>query len=250
VNALRATAIAIVLVVIALTVVLAGEPVERGGVAGVRTSAAGDPERGALVYQTQACWTCHTLARAGTSTSRRPRLDLDRWLGPHAAQLGLSPAGFAAGRIFWGGRAMPAYGRDLTTQQLEDLVAFTTGLPYSVPEGGIPPAPKAPAPPPAETPPPRTVRTWVRELGLRGAAARGASLFAREGCLGCHTYRGSGVSRFEGGDPTRARRTAAYYASYVASPVARGNRLMPSYGDLGSANLRALGAFLAASRRR
>lgn len=238
---------------VAVAVAAGGRPdatAPAGGVAGIRTSAAGDPERGAFVYQSEGCWTCHTLARAGSSTSRRPRFDLDRWLRPHAAQLGLTPGELSAGRIAWGGRGMPAYGNDLTTQQLEDVVAFVTGQPYSAPEGAIPPAAKAPAPPPLVTPPPAVVRVWVRELGLRGDAARGASLVAREGCLSCHRFRGTGLVRFGGRDLAKTARTTAYYARYLADPAARGNRLMPAYADLGNANLRALGAFLAASPAR
>jgi cytochrome c2 len=95
------------------------------------------------------------------------------------------------------------------------------------------------------------VARWVAAKRLRGQAARGATVFAREGCLSCHRYLGSGRSRFGGRELTNggpSRRSAAGYAAYVADPEKAGNALMPGYGDLAEANLRAIGAFLVASR--
>lgn len=221
------------------------------GLAGGAPSEDGSPARGAAVFQARLCWSCHDLDAAGSTGKSGP--DLDRWLRPHAAQLRITPVELAARRIAYGGTGMPAYVRELTEAELADLVAFVVGRPASVAVAGLAPLRTAPAPPPETNAAPATIARWARRKGLRGVAARGASLFGREGCLSCHRYLDAGRSRFGGaaltnGGPT-ARRVAAT-AAYVASPAARGNPLMPGYADLGATNLRAIAEFLAASRRR
>jgi len=53
--------------------------------AGGASTEAGVPARGAAVFQARQCWSCHALDAAGSTGKSGP--DLDRWLGPHAAQL-------------------------------------------------------------------------------------------------------------------------------------------------------------------
>ena len=91
----------------------------------------------------------------------------------------------------------------------------------------------APAPPPETTATPATVRGWVGRKGLRGSAARGASVFGREGCLSCHRYLGAGRARF--GAPTLSNgaptvRSVAATVAYLRSPwlaATRRCRAMP-----------------------
>ena len=238
-------AVALAGVALSLAVLAAAE--RAGGAA----SEDGVPTRGAAVFQARQCWSCHALDAAGSTGKTGP--DLDRWLGPHAAQMRLSVEELAARRIAYGGTGMPPFTRDLSPAELADLVAFVVGRPVSVAVGGLSPVPAAPAPPPETNATPSAIARWVVRKGLRGDAARGAAVFGRQGCLSCHRYLGSGRSRFGGpelsnGAPT-ARSTAATVA-YLRGPARFGNRLMPGYGDLGSRNLRAIAEFLAASRRR
>lgn len=220
------------------------------GLAGGAPVEEGLPARGAAVFQAKQCWSCHALDAAGSTGKTGP--DLDRWLGPHAAQMRVEPDELAARRIAFGGVGMPAYLRELTPAELADLVAFVVGRPVSVAVAGLSPIARAPTPPPETNAGRATVLRWLQRKRLRGAAARGATVFARSGCLSCHRYLGAGRARFgapvlTNGGPTR-RSTAATVA-FLRSTAARRDSLMPAYEDLGAANLRALAEFLTASRR-
>jgi mono/diheme cytochrome c family protein len=234
-----------------LLVGLAAGAATVAGSAAVGAVGGGDPDRGALVWVSAGCGSCHAFARAGSSGARGGSApDLDRWLVTDAHRLGVPVEELVLRRVYWGGRGMPAYGTSLTAQQLDDLVSFVAGRPFSAPPGVRPLAP-LPAPPPLVTAPPAVVARWAKSGRLRTAAARGAALFAKVGCLSCHTYRGSGVRRRGARDLTRIGRTgrsARSFAAYLAAPYRRGNVLMPSYGDLGADALSRLGAFLSASR--
>jgi mono/diheme cytochrome c family protein len=216
----------------------------------VKAAGAGDSDRGALVWSSAGCGACHAFARAGSSGARGGLApNLDRWIVPDAHRVRLPVELFAFRRIYWGGRGMPAYGTTLTAQQLEDLVSFLAGKPFSAPAGIPTPLAPLPAPPQPVTVGAAVVARWKARLPAR--AARGAALFAKTGCLSCHTYRGSGVRRRGGKDLTRSGRTgrtSRAFAAYVAAPYRSGNVLMPAYGDLGTESLASLGAFLAASR--
>jgi mono/diheme cytochrome c family protein len=146
---------------------------------------------------------------------------------------------------------MPAYGSGLTAQELEDIVSFVTGAPFTAPPGAPATVPSLPPPPPLTTASARTVAAWVRTARLTARAAQGAALFARTGCLSCHTYLGSGARRRGAPDLSRAGasgRAARSFADYVARPYRRGNDLMPSYADLGALALARLADVLVASR--
>jgi mono/diheme cytochrome c family protein len=238
---------------LAIAVALAALPLAAlavSGPAGGAPSEAGVPARGAAVFQARQCWSCHALDAAGSTGKSGP--DLDRWLAPHAAQLRLPVEELAARRIAYGGTGMTAYARDLSPADLADLVAFVVGRPVSIAVDALTPLRPAPAPPPDTRASGATVGRWIARKRLSGAAARGATIFAREGCLSCHRYLDAGRARFGGpaltnGGPTT--RTAAATVAYLTSPARRGNPLMPGYADLGLRNLRALAEFLAASRR-
>jgi mono/diheme cytochrome c family protein len=220
------------------------------GLAGGAPAEDGLPARGAAVFQAKQCWSCHALDAAGSTGKSGP--DLDRWLRPHAAQMRVDVDELAARRIAFGGVGMPAFVRELTPEDLADVVAFVVGSPVSVAVAGLSPIARAPAPPPETNAGPATVAGWVQRKRLRGAAARGAAVFARSGCLSCHRYVRSGRARFRApvltnGGPTR--RTAAGTVAFLRSTAPRRDSLMPVYQDLGTTNLRALAEFLAASRR-
>ncbi len=217
--------------------------------AGVPAAAAtGDPARGALVWTTSGCGSCHAFAKAGSTGAASPLApNLDRWLTTDARRLKLPVDLFAYRRIAWGGRGMTAYGPNLTAQEIEDVVSFVVGKPFTAPPGGAPPVPPLPAPPPLVTARPATVARWVKREHLPARAAKGAARFAKVGCLSCHTYLGAGVRRRGATDLSRigsTKRTIAAFRAYVA----RGSSLMPSFADLGKTALTDIAAFLAASR--
>jgi mono/diheme cytochrome c family protein len=215
----------------------------------VTSADGGEPARGAVVWASAGCGACHAFAKAGSSGARGGSApNLDRWLLPDARRLRLPVELLVLRRTYWGGRGMPAYGTSLTLQELEDIVSFVAGKPFTVPSGGTTPLAPQPVPPPLVTVGAAVVARWTKTAHL---PARGALLFAKTGCLSCHTYRGSGVRRRGAKDLTRigrAGRTAAFFATYLAAPYRRGNDLMPAYADLGAGELASLGAFLARSR--
>lgn len=226
-----------------------------GGESALQARAAkgdGDPARGGLVWTTNGCGACHAFARAGSSGSRGSAApNLDRYLVPDARRVKLSPGLFAFSRIYWGGRGMPAYGAALSAQELDDLVSFVVGQPFTAPAQGAAPVPPLPPPPPLVTASAATVARWVKLARLPPRVAQGAALFARVGCLSCHTYLGSGTRRRGARDLSRAGRSgrnARFFVNYVARPYRSGNDLMPTYVDLGVDALGRIAAFLAASR--
>jgi mono/diheme cytochrome c family protein len=208
----------------------------------------GEPADGALLWQEQHCGSCHTLMRAGSTGTAGP--NIDRWLAPHALRARLSVDRFALSRVTWGGRGMPAYGPQLTIEQIDDLVSFLLGRPFTAPGGGVPRVRGFDPPPPFVRAGPATAARWVKTKRLRGSAATGARVFAQEGCLSCHRYLGSGARRLGAPDLSAVgrRRRAAFLERYVARSYRFGNTLMPTYADLGADNLRRVAAFLAASR--
>ncbi len=214
----------------------------------------GDPAQGELVWTTNACGVCHAFSKAGSRGSKNSTApNLDRYLVPHARRVRLPVDLFAFSRIYWGGRGMPAYGTTLGTQDIEDLVSFLVGKPFSAPPEGVAQVPPLPPPPPLVTAPAATVARWVKLERLPLRAAQGATLFAKVGCLSCHTYLGSGTRRLRApdlGSIGRKGRRARYFQQYVARPYRYGNNLMPSYADLGEEALGRIAAFLAASRGR
>ena len=217
---------------------------------GLAVRSAGDPEKGALVWVSAGCGTCHRFARASSTGKAGP--NLDRWLVPHARRARMSIATFTLSRVTWGGRGMRSFKGDLTPEEIDDVVAFVIGRPFTAPPGGVAPARQFTVPP-IERATSATIARWIREAELPARAVPGARLFGREGCLSCHTYLGSGTRRHGGGDLTREGRTGrsgAFLRGYIARPYLLGNTLMPSYADLSTANLNALAEFLKASRGR
>ena len=95
-------------------------------------------------------------------------------------------------------------------------------------------------------------RSWAEREGFADneRAAAGAKVFARVGCLNCHTYLGAGTRNVGAPDLTSIGSTGksdAAFASYIAEPSKYGDQVMPSFESLGTRNLLLLGAFLSAS---
>jgi mono/diheme cytochrome c family protein len=87
---------------------------------------------------------------------------------------------------------------------------------------------------------------------LPPSAIPGGRLFARAGCIACHTYAGVGERNVGGEDLTRAgrlRRPRRFFAAYIRNPRRFGNRNMPDFAEVFSARqLDQLATFLAASK--
>jgi menaquinol-cytochrome c reductase cytochrome b/c subunit len=94
---------------------------------------------------------------------------------------------------------------------------------------------------------------WAQEQGFAGneQAEEGARIFALAGCATCHTYLGSGASQLDAPDLSEigaGGRDEQYFVDYVSDPSAFGNNVMPKFEQLGEENLRAVAAFLVASK--
>ena len=95
------------------------------------------------------------------------------------------------------------------------------------------------------------VPKWAHQQGFTGKKlpTKGATLFAQSGCLNCHTYLGQGAGQLGAPNLSAIGKTndAAFFVQYITNPAAFGNKVMGSYSYLGQQNMRAIGAFLAAS---
>jgi len=229
------------------------------GMAGSSTS--GSPDRGRAVYLGPGgCAGCHSVSTDPTEPSTGPQLTLQRLqtdaaaagepLGPFVAESILVPNAFTAPG-YVSGIMQPA--RGLSTNQVEDLVSFLIGKPWTAPAGGALKLPKRPvAACDASSSCRAQVRRWARVERLPRAAIAGAKIVAVSGCLSCHRYAGAGKMAAGAPDLTRAglkRITDAARARHLACPscVTRGSS-MPSYAAYGDANLRLVAEFLRASR--
>ena len=78
-------------------------------------AAAGDPAAGGTVFAESGCGNCHTFAAAGSSGSIGPNLD------------DLNPDfGRVVEQVTSGGGGMPAFGDELSEQQIQDVAAYVT----------------------------------------------------------------------------------------------------------------------------
>ena len=98
------------------------------------------------------------------------------------------------------------------------------------------------------------VPTWAAKEGFANnpTAVKGAQLFALSGCLNCHTYNGSGGQNL--GAPVLSAEGAKgrglkFQVAHLTCPsCVHAGSPMPSFKNLGSANLNALATFLEASK--
>ena len=96
------------------------------------------------------------------------------------------------------------------------------------------------------------VPNWIRVERLPPAAIPGAELFSVTGCLGCHTYAGSGKQLLDAPDLTAIgtrRLGLPYEIKHLKCPACvKPGSAMPGYASLGRERLRQLAIFLEASK--
>lgn len=81
----------------------------------LEADAEGDPEAGREVFSSAGCTSCHTLAAAGSSGTVGPNLDEAK------------PSFETAVEVVTNGRgAMPAFGDQLSEEQIRDVAAFVS----------------------------------------------------------------------------------------------------------------------------
>jgi mono/diheme cytochrome c family protein len=239
---------------------LAGALVAAGG-GMTHAAATGSPERGRVVFSGPGgCSGCHSVSPDPSQPSTGPQLTLAN-LQAHAADAGKPLGAYVVESILVpGAYAVPGYvsgmmqpPRGLTALQIEDLVSYLIGKPWTSPSG-VPL--KLPAKPiaacDAKAACRATVARWAKAEQLPAAALAGAKITAISGCLSCHRYAGSGVRSGSAPDLTRVgltKTTAAAHVKRLRCPTCvRADSVMPSYAALGDANLRRIAEFLRASR--
>ena len=93
---------------------------------------------------------------------------------------------------------------------------------------------------------------FQKQNNLPDAALPGAELFASSGCLNCHTYLSYGSSNLGAPDLTAEgtrNRGIQWQIDHLTNPTSKSpGSQMPSFADLGDANLKSLAIFLEASK--
>ena len=93
---------------------------------------------------------------------------------------------------------------------------------------------------------------WVKREKLPKNAVPGAQLFAVSGCMTCHTYLGAGSSNLGAPDLSAEGskgKGQKFQVDHLKCPsCVNPGSPMPSFADLGEANLRKLAIFLEASK--
>ncbi len=226
-----------------------------------RSTATGSPDRGRAVYfGPGGCAGCHSVSTDPTEPSTGPQLTLER-LRASAADAGKPLGVFVAESILVpGAYTSPGYvsgvmqpARGLTSRQVEDLVSYLIGKPWTSSAGG---PLELPAKPVAACEARATCRAlvarWATAARLPAAALPGAKIVAVSGCLSCHRYAGSGVTSGSAPELTHVglrKTTVAAHVRRLRCPTCvRAGSAMPSYAALGDANLRRVAEFLRASR--
>jgi mono/diheme cytochrome c family protein len=96
------------------------------------------------------------------------------------------------------------------------------------------------------------VPKWVEQQNLNAQAEEGAKIFAQAGCLGCHTYLGSGTPNLGAPDLSSEgskNRGVQFQIDHLMCPsCVNPGSPMPAFKDLGTENLQKLAAFLEASK--
>ena len=221
---------------------------------------AGSPERGRALYLSSNCAACHAFSPSGVQPpDETVAPDLDTALARDAASAGkplglfilqsiVDPNAFAAAGFASG--TMQGDADRFTMEQLDDLVSFLSGQPFSsgVGSGSAQPAAVCDRTPACQS----DVGRWTRLGRLPPAAVPGAKVFAAAGCLACHRYLGSGARGVRAPDLSgegRRRRGTAWQISYLKCPscVITETR-MPRFADLGTVTRRQLAIFLEASK--
>jgi cytochrome c2 len=256
----RPTMIARIVLALAAAALMAGVLV--AAVAGMpRSAAAGSPDRGKAVYfGPGGCAGCHSVSVDPAEPSTGPELTAARLqadaaaagepLGAFVAESILVPGAFTAPGYI-GGVMQPA--RGLTAGQIEDLVSYVIGKPWTSPSSG---ALRLPARPVAACLAKASCRAvvahWAKVERLPASTLDGARIVAVSGCLSCHRYAGSGTANGSAPDLTRVGvkgLTIAALVKRVRCPACvAGGSAMPAYAAYGDDNLRRVAEFLRASR--
>lgn len=171
------------------------------------TAPSGDAAAGRTLFTSQGCGGCHALAAAGTDASVGPNLDesLEGDEAEHIRQSIVEP-GAQVERGFT--PIMPDEYGDLSPKQLDDLIAFIIGEPETETE-------------PAETQP---AETGGAPPG--GDVDAGRTIFASQGCGGCHAFSAAGSDAtvgpnldesLQGDDPASIRESIVEPAAEVVS---------------------------------
>lgn len=80
-------------------------------------AAAGEPAAGKEIFASAGCGACHTLADAGSSGAIGPNLDDAK-----------PPVALVVERVTNGMGAMPAFGEQLSDEQIQDVAAYVSGV--------------------------------------------------------------------------------------------------------------------------
>jgi mono/diheme cytochrome c family protein len=246
--------------ILAASALLAGVLV--AAVAGMpRSAAAGSPDRGKAVYfGPGGCAGCHSVSTDPTEPSTGPELTLGRLqadaasagepLGQFVAESILVPGAFTAPG-YVSGVMQPA--RGLTAKQIEDLVSYVIGKPWTSPASGslrLPAKPVAACL--ANSSCRAAVAKWAKLERLPASALDGARIVAVSGCLSCHRYAGSGTASGSAPDlttvGTKGLTVAALVKRLRCPTCVQGGSAMPAYAAYGDANLRRVAEFLRGSR--
>ena len=219
----------------------------------------GSPERGKVVYASSDCVVCHDFApsgRAALTPGVAPDLgtalaaDAGRAhqaLGPFTLQSIVDPSAYKAAGF--PATSMQSYAGRLSMQQIDDLVSFLIGSPYS---SGVAVDSTTPAAVCDRTAACKAlVERWVKAGHLAAAALQGAKVFAASGCLACHRYLGSGTRGVRAPDLSaegRRHRGLAWQIGRLKCPqcVNPATR-MPTFANLGTVTRRQVAVFLEAS---
>lgn len=225
----------------------------------ISTATTGSPDRGrAVFFGPGGCSGCHSVSSDTNEPSTGPRLTLES-LRAHAADAGKPLGAYVAESILVpGAYATPGYvsgtmrpPRGLTPLQIEDLVSYLIGTPYTSPSA-LPLPAKPTATCDAKASCRALVARWATAEKLPVTALPGAKIAAVAGCLSCHRYAGSGVKSGSAPELTKvglARPTVAALVRRLRCPrCVQPGSVMPAYGAFGDANLKLLAEFLRASR--
>lgn len=218
-------------------------------------STAGSPARGRTAYLARGCGGCHDAGPVGNEQTSGPKLErksmarnaaaTGKKLGPYVLESIVAPRAFAVPGYSSG--VMPSYAR-LPTRELDDLVSYLIGQPYTSARIPRRPLSQCDASPRCR----RAVARWQRELELPKSAVPGAKIFAVTDCRSCHAYAGTGATRSSAPDLTRQaarRRSLAWLVRKLRCPeCSKPGSGMPSYAALGEGNLQLVAAFLRESK--
>ena len=179
----------------------------------------------------------------------------------HAADAGAPLADYVAESILVpGAYASPGYvrgmmqpPRGLSPLQIEDLVSYLIGRPWTSPgNGGLKLPEKPVATCLAKAACRAMVARWAKAEHLPASVLDGARIAAVSGCLSCHRYAGSGITSGSAPELTRVGMqlpTLAVLVRRLRCPACvQTGSAMPAYAAYGDANLRRVAEFLRASR--